>query len=430
MASTATLKPRNLETSKRRPATRGRSAFGSIARVASDDFCSRRRLVLTPRQILHVDMDAFFASVEQRDNPALRGKPVLVGGLGGRSVVCAASYEARPFGVHSAMPMAVARRKCPHAVVVEPRRGRYEQVSSTVFSVFRRYTPLVEGLSLDEAFLDVTRSQSLFGSGAEIAECIRADIYRETALTASAGVATTKFAAKIASDMNKPNGITCVPDDVVGFLAKLPIRRMWGIGPKQEPRFLALGLRTFADLQTADPHFLRQMLGVEGLRHQDLALGIDPREVIPDAPSKSFGAERTYDEDLRCRESVATQVLLHAERVSRRLLEHDLSATHIIVKLKYADFSVLTRRNTVGEPVNDTDSIYASCIKSLQKVSFEGKRIRLVGVSVSGLAPSTRSATLFPDRAREKRERLEKVLLAAGNKTGVLITRATLLGKQ
>ncbi len=374
-------------------------------------------------------MDAFFASVEQRDNPALRGKPVLVGGLGGRSVVCAASYEARPFGVHSAMPMAEARRRCPQAVVVEPHRGRYEEVSASVFSIFRRYTPLVEGLSLDEAFLDVSCSQSLFGSGAEIALRLRADIYEDTGLTASAGVATTKFAAKIASDMNKPNGVTLVPEAVAEFLSTLPIRRMWGVGPKQEPRFLALGLRTFSDLQTADPRLLIRALGPEGLRYQELARGIDGREVIADAASKSIGAERTYEEDLRGRESIAAEVLLHAERVSRRLLEQDLAATHVVVKLKYADFSLLTRRRTLREPVSDTGSIYASCIESLGQMPLEGKRVRLVGVSVSGLAPWVRSRSLFPDHAREKRERLEQALLAAGKKTGARITRATLLGR-
>jgi DNA polymerase IV len=389
---------------------------------------STLRPLKPPRQILHVDMDAFFASVEQHDSPALRGKPVVVGGHGRRAVVCAASYEARPFGVHSAMPMGEALRRCPQAVVVLPRRARYEEVSAQVFALFRQYTPLVEGLSLDEAFLDVTSSQSLFGSGRAIAEALRAAIERETGLTASAGVAHSKFAAKIASDMNKPNGITCVPDDVAMFLRPLPIRRMWGIGPKQEPRFLALGLRTFRDLQKAERSWLLRALGPEGARYQDLALGIDAREVIANADPKSIGAERTYEIDLQGREAVARCILEHAERVSRRLLESNLQATCVTLKLKYADFTLVSRRMTAREPISDTQSIYASCASLLAAMNLEGARIRLVGVSVSHFSAQGVQVTLFPDPAQRKREALEQALQAVHRKTGNPLTRATLLG--
>jgi DNA polymerase-4 len=204
------------------------------------------------RAILHVDMDAFFASVEQRDEPSLLGKPVLVGGPTRRGVVAAASYEARVFGVRSAMPMAEALRRCPKAIVVPPRGDRYSEVSAEVFAVFAKYTPLVEGLSIDEAFLDVTQSQSLFGDGEAIARAIKVDVEQKTGLTASAGVASCKFAAKIASDFQKPDGLTVVPDDVAGFLAPLPVERMWGIGPKTAPTLRRLGYRTLGDLANAD----------------------------------------------------------------------------------------------------------------------------------------------------------------------------------
>src|SRR6185369_11444289 len=220
---------------------------------------------------IHVDMDAFFASVEQRDNPAIRGKPVVVGGAARRGVVSAASYEARVFGVRSAMPMAEAMRRCPHAVVVPPSRGKYEEASERVFEVFHQYTPLVEGLSIDEAFLDVTESRSLFGDGETIARAIREDVKQTTGLTASAGVASCKFVAKIASDMNKPDGLTVVGADVAAFLAPLPVERMWGIGPKTAPTLRRLGYRTLGDLAKADPAILERTLGSWGPEVRDLA---------------------------------------------------------------------------------------------------------------------------------------------------------------
>ncbi|MCW5833859.1 MAG: DNA polymerase IV, partial [Labilithrix sp.] len=233
------------------------------------------------RQILHIDMDAFFASVEQRDDPSLRGRPIVVGGAARRGVVAAASYEARVFGVRSAMPMAEALRRCRDLVVVPPRGRRYAEVSERVFDVFHEYTPLVEGLSLDEAFLDVTASRRLFGDGAAIARRIKEGVLEATGLTASAGVAPCKFAAKIASDLDKPNGLTVVPSDVAGFLAPLPIERMWGIGPKTAPTLRRLGYRTLGDLAKADPDALERALGSWGPEVRELARGNDPRDVVP-----------------------------------------------------------------------------------------------------------------------------------------------------
>src|SRR5690606_17777249 len=247
------------------------------------------------RKILHVDMDAFFASVEQRDDPRLRGKPVVVGGASRRGVVAAASYEAREFGVRSAMPMAEALRRCPRLIVVPPRGDRYGEVSARVFDVFHAYTPLVEGLSIDEAFLDVTASRSLFGDGPTIARRIKQDVLDATGLTCSAGVAPCKFVAKIASDMEKPNGLTVVAGDVAAFLAPLPIERMWGIGPKTAPTLRRLGYATLGDLARADPAALERALGSWGPEVRELARGNDPRDVVPDREAKSIGAECTYD---------------------------------------------------------------------------------------------------------------------------------------
>ncbi len=250
------------------------------------------------REILHIDMDAFFASVEQLDDPSLRGEPVLVGGAERRGVVAAASYEARPFGIHSAMPMAEALRRCRHAIVVPPRRHRYEEVSASIFAVFRRFTPLVEGLSVDEAFLDVTASRGLFGDGEAIARRIRQAIRAETGLTASAGVAPSKFVAKIASDFDKPDGLVVVrPEEVRAFLDPLPIERMWGVGPKAAARLHGLGYVTLRDLAEADVRRLEATLGSWGGEVARLARGEDEREVVSEREAKSIGAEETYDED-------------------------------------------------------------------------------------------------------------------------------------
>ena len=381
------------------------------------------------RTILHIDMDAFFASVEQHDDPSLRGKPVLVGGSARRGVVAASSYEARKFGVFSAMPMAEALRRCPQAIVVEPHRGRYEEVSSVVFEIFNRYTPLVEGLSIDEAFLDVTGSRSLFGDGEAIARAIKADVLSETGLTCSAGVSSCKFAAKIASDMNKPNGLTLVGDDVAAFLAPLPIERMWGIGPKTAPTLHMLGYNTLGDLAKASPAVLERAIGSWGVEIGRLAQGLDAREVVPERDAKSISAESTYDHDLTDREAIAKSLLSHAARVAERLTESELGAGAVVVKLKYADFKVLTRRTTLDEPASDTGTLYDACLELLERFPLKGERVRLTGVAAQDLGPLTgKQPTLFPDPAAEKRRTLEAVLSSArGRFGGQPITFATLL---
>jgi DNA polymerase-4 len=378
-------------------------------------------------------MDAFYASVEQRDDPKLRGKPVIVGGRSRRGVVLAASYEVRPLGVRSAMPMAEALRRAPHAIVVPPRRDAYEQASEQAFAVFRRYTPLVEPLSLDEAFLDVTASQSLFGDGEAIARAIKRDVREQIRLTASAGVAPCKFAAKVASDLRKPDGLVLVPPDrVAEFLAPLPVERMWGVGPKTAPRMRALGYATLGDLARAGEAALERVLGSWGAEVARLARGEDEREVVPDAQAKSIGAEETYEEDLVGADAIAPTLLAHAGRVARRLVRAELWARTVAVKVKYADFTLQTRRATLPEPVQDTDAIHRAAMELLGRVPLQGRRVRLTGVSVSGITPRQPERTLFPDESAEKRRRVEEVTARIADRYGDerTVTRATLLDKR
>jgi len=384
------------------------------------------------KTILHVDMDAFYASVEQRDDPTLRGKPVIVGGSSRRGVVLAASYEVRPFGVRSAMSMSEARRRVPHAIVVPPRRNRYEEVSAAAFAIFRRYTPLVEPLSLDEAFLDVTASRALFGDGEAIARAIKGDIRRELGLTASAGVACVKFAAKVASDLEKPDGLVVVPPDAVAaFLAPLPVERMWGVGPKTAPRVRSLGYSTLGDLARARVD-LERAFGRWGRTMADLARGVDDRDVDPTGSRRSIGAEQTYEEDLVGEGAVSRTLLAHASHVARRLLGAGASARTIAVKIKYADFSIRSRRVTLGEPVQDTDSIFRAARALLSRLPLEGRRVRLTGISVAGLVQGAPEPTLFGDPRAEGRRRLEEVVanIAAKYGPGAGVTRAALLDRK
>ena len=381
------------------------------------------------KQILHIDMDAFYASVEQRDDPSLRGRPVLVGGGERRGVVAAASYEARTFGARSAMPMAEAMRKCPQAVVVRPRMDRYAEVSAQVFAIFHRYTPLVQGLSLDEAFLDVTASQSLFGDGETIARRIKNEIVNELGLRASAGVAPNRFVAKVASDLRKPDGLVVVRENEArAFLAPLPIERMWGIGPKTAPKLRASGLSTLADLANARTGLLSELLGSWGVQVQALARGEDDREVEPNLAAKSIGTERTYDDDLTELPDIERSLLDHASRVAQRLVREKLSARVVTLKLKYADFTLRTKRVTLPEPVADTESIYVAAKTLLGTVDVSGGRFRLTGVSVSDLTDGPPPLTLFPNGRREKLRKLESVMAEVSDRFGDAgIVRATLL---
>jgi DNA polymerase IV len=384
-----------------------------------------------PRTILHVDMDAFFASVEQRDNPELRGKPVLVGGPMRRGVVCAASYEARKFGARSAMPMSQALRLCPQAIVVPARQSRYGDVSAQVFAVFHRYTPLVEGLSVDEAFLDVTASRSLFGSGEAIARRIKDAIKSELDLTASAGVAPVKFAAKVASDLQKPDGLVVVPDDVRGFLAPLAVERMWGVGPKAAAKLHEAGFKTIGDLAAVPLPRLEKLIGDGLAAHvHALSLGEDAREVIPGRAAESVGAEETFDQDIGQIERLHRRLLELSGRVARRLFDAGYAGRVVVVKVKYPDFTLQSRRMSLPGAVSDVDSIYETARELLERFELRGRRVRLLGVAVADLTAGGvgQTLSLFPDEKMDRRRRLQEVVASVEDRFGRAgITRASLL---
>ncbi|HLL04715.1 MAG TPA: DNA polymerase IV [Myxococcaceae bacterium] len=337
------------------------------------------------RAIIHVDMDAFYASVEQRDNPSLRGKPIIVGGHAQRGVVVAASYEVRPFGVRSAMPMARAMKLAPHAIVVQPRFSAYSEASEQVFAIFERYTPLVEPLSLDEAFLDVTASVGLFGPPADIARRIRKEIADELKLPASAGIASVKFVAKMASDLAKPNGQREVrAQETVEFLAKLPVSRLWGVGPKTEEELTRAGLKTIGDVAARDVTWLEQRLGSQGRELWALARGQDEREVVPDRAAKSVGAEDTFEEDLTGMDLLRPHVHAQALRVGRRLRKAGVKGRVVQLKVKFSDFTTITRRTTLPSPTDDGQALYRAALELLER-AHENKPIRLTGVSMQSL---------------------------------------------
>ncbi len=366
-------------------------------------------------------MDAFYAAVEQRDDPTLRGRPVIVGGPSARSVVCTASYEARPFGVRSAMPMIHARERCPQAVVVPPRMSHYAGVSRQVFEVFARFTPVCEPLSLDEAFLDVSQSQALFGDGPTIASAIRRDIQRELSLTASAGVATSKFVAKIASDLQKPDGLTVVePGTEAAFLAPLPVERMWGVGSQAAERLRRAGKRLIGDLASSSPEAVARLLGSSwGGQIVELARGIDPRPVIPDREAVSIGAELTFEEDLTERVELDREILAQSVRVATRLVAAGLSARVVVLKVKLGDHTLFTRRRTLDQPVSDTLSIHQAACALLDRFDLAGRGVRLTGVAVSGLSQDgTGQGSLFVDEPMQKRRALERTLLDVRTRFG------------
>jgi len=380
------------------------------------------------RTVIHFDMDAFFASVEQLDNPNLRGKPVLVGALSRRGVVTAASYEARPTGVGSAMSMVEALRRCPEAIVVPPRRARYSELSSRVFEVFRRYTPLVEGLSVDEAFLDVTGSRALFGDGPEIARRIKQDVSSEIGLTGSAGVAPNKFVAKIASDMDKPDGLTVVPPDGgAEFLAPLPLERMWRVGPKARVKLRAAGLQTIGDLARADVRTLQHLLGSWGPVARDLARGLDERPVVVGLPPKSLGSETTFEHDLTTAEALLKPILRQSMQVADRLVNKGLWAQVVTLKIKYGDHRIRTRQARLSRGVADTDAIFEAAGDLLTRFDALDTGVRLTGVSVSSLTKHP-DAELFPDEERARRERLAATTRALRERFGAAgVTRASLI---
>jgi DNA polymerase IV len=364
------------------------------------------------RAILHVDMDAFFASVEQLDHPEWRGRPLLVGYDGPRGVVTAASYEARPFGCRSAQPMAVAKRLCPQAIIAPVRFDRYREMSRQVFEVFERFTPLVEPLSVDEAFLDVTGSEPLFGSAQTIAERIKREVRERTALTASVGVAPNKFLAKLASDLNKPDGLTVIAeDDVNRMLDPLPIEKIWGIGPKTAERIQGLGVRTIGQLRAISPDVLRLRIGDEAEHYQRLAAGVDDRPVTPDRDAKSIGQEQTFGHDLADPAAIRAVMLEQVEQVGSRLRRYGLRARTVTVKIRFGEFQTITRRTTLAEPADTTAAIWSAARGLFDHwAEREFRPVRLIGVTAGNFAGDDGQLQLFGDPAGEKQRKVDGVV--------------------
>ena len=341
------------------------------------------------RKIIHIDMDAFYASVEQRDNPDLRGLPVAVGGGGHRGVVMAASYEARTFGVRSAMPGFKARRLCPELIFVKTRFDAYKVASRQIRGVFQRYTDLIEPLSLDEAFLDVTAPKRGGAIATEIARAIKADIQSETALTASAGVSYNKFLAKIASDLDKPDGLAVIrPDQAEAFIAKLPVEHFFGVGPVTARKMKENGIQTGLDLRQRSEDELVRLFGKVGRHYHRISRGIDEREVKPNRPYKSIGAETTFDTDLIDTAAMLERLKPLAERVIERAAKANAHGHTATLKIKYRDFSITTRQRTLEQPVEGTDELMMLAAWLIDHPEPPAMPVRLIGISLSGFEPT------------------------------------------
>jgi nucleotidyltransferase/DNA polymerase involved in DNA repair len=388
------------------------------------------------RSIIHLDMDAFYASVEQLDHPAYRRKPVVVGadprGGKGRGVVAACSYEARPFGVRSALPISQAYRLCPQAIYVRPRMERYAEMSDRMFAILREYTDLVEPLSIDEAFLDVTASQQLFGPAQTIGRTLKARIRSELGLVASIGLAPNKFLAKVASDLGKPDGLVVVrPGAEREFLAPLPISRLWGVGPKTEARLKRLGLQTIGQIARMGAEGLEAALGNAGRDLWELANGMDDREVVPEQETKSIGAEMTFEQDTDDREAIRKTILELSDRVGRRLRRERYVAHGVTLKFRDHNFQTLTRASMLPQPTDLGEELFRAASTLLQGVNWAGKRVRLLGVTATRLLPATtlpgEQLHLFR-KAAEPKERLARTLDAIRERFGsAAITRASLI---
>ena len=387
------------------------------------------------RTILHVDMDAFYASVEEWDRPELKGAPVIVGGTGGRGVVAAASYAVRRFGVHSAMPMSKALRLCPGAICVPPRMQRYREVSEQVFDIFHEFTPVVEGLSLDEAFLDVTASLALCGDGLTIARAVRRRIRERTGLSASVGIAPNKLLAKIASDLHKPDGLCRImAENLPAALDGLPIEKLFGVGAKSLPAVHAAGIRTFGDLRRADDATVWDAFGRHGAALRERAAGIDDRPVEPAREEISLGAEETYATDIRDRAELKRRLLRLADRTASRLRARHWSAGKVSVKIRRADFTTYSRQRSV-EPATQDTAVISHVAQALLEDWLRvqpAAAVRLLGVGVGRLqrpAQTDLFAAQSPDAA--KVSLLDAAVDGIRERFGTaLVTRASLLPRR
>jgi len=373
------------------------------------------------RVVVHADMDAFYASVEQRDDPSLIGKPVIVGGLGERGVVSAASYEAREFGVHSAMPAYQAKRLCPHGVFLRGDMARYSRESRRIFDIFRDFTPSVEGISLDEAFLDLTGTERLLGNPRDVGERLRARVRDELQLVVSVGIAPVKMVAKIASDSAKPDGLLEVPPDGIRpFLDPLPVRRIWGVGAVAESRLLRLGMKTVGDLARADSKFLETHLGDWGLALAGLARGVDLRDVEAYREAVSYSEENTFSRDVSDRAVLEATILTHAESVARRLRRERVRARTVVLKWRFGKrrapgkrgYPLLTRRITLAEPSDDGEVLAREAAALLVRGALD-EPLRLIGVGVTNVvAQGEEQLALFDanDERLRKRKQINRAV--------------------
>lgn len=369
------------------------------------------------RWIMHVDMDAFFASVEQRDDPALQGKPVIVCGKSHRSVVATASYEARAFGVHSAMPLSQAKRLCPHGYFIAPHFEAYREASDAIHQVMLHYADAYEPISLDEAFLDISGMGRQYPTLSSIGRAIKEEIRSAVHLTASVGIAPNKFLAKMASDMDKPDGLCIIPyGREQEVLAPLPVRRLWGVGSVTEKKLLAAGFRTIADIQEAAPEKLSALLGNQGPLLKALSLGIDERPIISSRQVKSIGDESTYEYDLTDRPTIDREIAIHSDIVAQRLRRHDLAARTISLKIRFASFKTIMRSLSLEEGTNLQETIDSACQTLISRIPLtEG--IRLIGVTASNLGAPLSIPSLFSDK-EEKRARAAKAMDSIQEKYG------------
>jgi DNA polymerase IV len=355
--------------------------------------------------ILHVDMDAFFASVTERDHPELKGKAVVIG-AGVRGVVTSANYEARKFGIKAAMPVGRAQRLAPHAIFIPPDHKRYSEVSEHIMEIFHSFTPLVEPISLDEAFLDVTKAKRLLGDGRAIATAIRAKVEEQEGITCSVGIASSKFIAKLASQRCKPNGMLEIPDDrVLTFLHPLPVSALWGVGPKTNEALERLGLHTVGDIaQTPEQTLIRALGQAAGQSLYELAWGRDDRDVIPEEPDKSISAAETFDRDIDDPEIIAKEILRMCERASSRMRQRSLFAKTITLKIRFADFTTINRSKTLPLPIDTTHEIYEIAKGLYEALAIGRARIRLVGVSLDNLHTDSHEQLVLGARESSWRE--------------------------